>query len=63
VADAVEALGQHVQQETPDELVDEAASSSSGRGRRDIVFPAERNRVVGGGNETAVRDGDPMGVT
>lgn len=64
VADAVEALGQHVHQEAPDELVRvKPHSLPAARAVDAVVLPAERNGAVVGGNEAAVRDGDPMGVT
>jgi len=60
VANAVEAAWKHVNQETPDELVREAASSSSDRAVEAIILPSERNRAVVGCNEAAVRDCDAM---
>src|SRR5215475_7236160 len=64
VADAVETLGQHVDQETSDELVRLKPHRLPSVGAVDaIIFPAERDRVVIGCNEATVRDGDPMGVT
>jgi hypothetical protein len=59
----VEALGQHVDQEAPDELVRvEPHGLPAVRAVDAIVLPAERNRAVVGRNEAAVRDGDPMGI-
>jgi hypothetical protein len=64
VADAVEAHGQHVHQETSDELVRvKPHRLPAARAANAIVLPAERNRAVVGCNEAAVRDGDAMGVT
>ena len=64
VADAVEALGQHVQQEAPDELVRvKPHRLPAARAVDAIVLPAERDAGVVGCNEAAVRDGDTMGVT
>jgi len=63
VADAVKALGQHVHQEPPDELV---------RGERHrlppagpvgaVVLPAERDAVAIGRDQTAIGDGDAVGI-
>jgi hypothetical protein len=51
----VEALGQHVQQEAPDELVRVKPHRLPAVGAADaIVLPAERNRLVVGCNEAAV---------
>jgi hypothetical protein len=62
--DAVEALGQHVHQEAPDELVRvKPHRLPAARAANAIVLPAERNRAAVGCNEAAVRDGDAMGVT
>src|SRR6202521_2243031 len=59
-----EALGQHVYQETSDELVRvKPHRLPPARAANAIVLPAERNRAVVGCNEAAVRDGDAMGVT
>jgi hypothetical protein len=64
VADAVKVLGQHVQQEAPDELVRVKPNRLPAVGAADaIILPAERNRIVVGCNEAEVRDGDTMGVT
>src|SRR6516164_5613236 len=55
VADAVEALGQHVQQEAPDELVRLEPHRLPAIGSADaIVLPTERNRLAVGRNEAAV---------
>src|SRR6266478_5002667 len=64
VADAVEALGQHVHQEAPDELVRvKPHRLPAARAVDAIVLPSERDAGVVGGNEAAVRDGDTMRVT
>ncbi len=64
VADAVEAFGQHVDEEAADELVRVKPHRLPAiRAVDAIIFPAERNRAVVGCNEAAVRDGDAMGVT
>src|SRR5450755_4101955 len=56
--------GQHVHQETSDELVRvNPHRLPPARAANAIVLPAERNRAVVGCNEAAVRDGDAMGVT
>jgi hypothetical protein len=63
-ADAVEALGQHVQQEAPDELVRmKAHRLPAGWAVDAIILPAERDAGVADGNKTAIRDPDAMGVT
>ena len=55
VADAVEALGQHVQQETPDELVRLEPHRLPAVGAAEaIVLPTKRNRLAVGCNEAAV---------
>src|SRR6516165_4508488 len=64
VADAVEALGQHVHQEAPDKLVRvKPHRLPAVRAGDAIVLPTERDAGVVGGNEAAVRDGDTMRVT
>ena len=51
MADAVEALGQHVQQETPDELVRvKPHRLPAARAVDAIVLPTERDAGVVGGN-------------
>ena len=64
VADAVEALGQHVHQEAPDKLVRvKPHGLPAARAVDAIVLPTERDAGVVGCNEAAVRDGDaPTGV-
>ena len=61
VADAMEAVGQRVQQEAADELV--------GVERHDlrlaavtIIPPAERDPIVGHADQPGIGDGDAMGV-
>ena len=64
MADAVEALGQHVYQETPDELLRVKSHRLPAVRTVDaIILPAERDAGVVSCNEAAVRDSDPMGVT
>jgi len=64
VADAVEALGQHVQQKTPDELVwVKPHRLPAARSINAVVLPAERDAGVIGCNETAVRNRNAMRVT
>src|SRR6516162_4145347 len=64
VADAVEALGQHVHQEAPDELVRvKPHRLPAARAVDAIVLATERDAGVVGGNEAAVRDSDTMRVT
>ena len=61
MANAVEALGQHVQQEAPDELVRvKPHRLPAARAVDAIVLLAERDVGVIGCNEAAVRDGDTM---
>src|SRR6266851_3518867 len=56
VADAVETLRQHMQQEAPDELVRVKPHRLPAAGAVDaIVLPAKCNGVVTGCNEAAVR--------
>ena len=63
VADAVEALGQHVQEEPADELVGGERHRLPAFGSVDaIVLPAEGDAVVVGRDETAIGDGDAVGV-
>jgi hypothetical protein len=55
VADAVEALGQHVDQKTPDERVRAKPHRLPAvRAVDAIVLPAERNRAVFGCEEAGV---------
>ena len=64
VADAVEALGQHVQKKAPDELVRvKPHRLPTARTVDAIVFPAKRDAGFVGCNEAAVGDGDTVGVT
>jgi Phage integrase family len=63
VTDAVEAGGQHVHQEAPDELVRrERHGFPAARTFDAIVLPAERHATVNGGDEPAIGDGDAVGV-
>src|SRR5215212_6641124 len=67
VADAVEAVGQDVQQEAADELVRrEGHGLDPGAPRRAVpgavILPAERHAALVEGEEPAVRDRDPVGV-
>jgi hypothetical protein len=63
MADAVEALGQHVQEKAPDELVRvKPHRLPTARAVDAIVFPAERDAGVVSCNEAAVGDGDTVGV-
>jgi len=59
VANAVNAVGQGVQQETPDELVGRQAHDLDGS-VLSIVLPGEGDRVVVAGSDAAVGDGDAM---
>src|SRR5262245_37611570 len=60
----MEALGQHVQQEAPDELVRMKSHRFPAlRTVGAVVFPAERDAGFVGCSEAAVRDGDTVGVT
>src|SRR6516164_7576122 len=64
VADAVEALGQHVHQEAPDKLMRvKPHGLPAARAVDAIVLPTERDAGLVSGNEAAVRDGDTMRVT
>jgi len=57
VTDAVEAAGQHVDQEAPDELVRcERHGFPAARTFDAIVLPAERHATVIGGDEPAIGD-------
>ena len=60
----MEALGQHVHQEAPDELVRvKPHRLPAARAVDAIVLAAERDAGVVGCNEAAVRDSDTMRVT
>jgi hypothetical protein len=64
VTDAVEARGQHMHQEAPDELVRrERHGFPAARTFDAIVLPAERHATIIGGDEPAIGDGDPVGVS
>ena len=63
MSDAVEAVGEDVEEETADELIgcqchDFRPVASFGA----IVLPREGDAAVVEGDEAAVRDGDPVGV-
>ena len=63
VADAVEALGQDVEEETADELVRrETHELLAGATIGAVVLPAEGDGLGVGGDEPAVRDGDAVGI-
>jgi hypothetical protein len=63
VSDAMEAFGQHVEQEPADEFVRMQGHRLPAVGAVDpVVPPAERDAAVGGGHQPAVRDGDAVGV-
>jgi hypothetical protein len=63
VADAVEALGQDMHQEPPDELVRLERHGLVAAGSLDpVVLVAERYAGRVGGDEAAVGDRDPVGV-
>ena len=63
MANAVEALRQHVQQEAPYELVRrERHGLPTVRACNAIVLPAERDAAIVGGEEAPVGDGDAVGV-
>ena len=63
LADAVEALGQDVEQEAADELVgwQHHGPVPLAPGAA-VVLDAEGHALVGRGNQPAVRDGDAVGV-
>jgi hypothetical protein len=64
VADAVEALGQDVQQEPPDELVAVQGHRLPALGTfSPIVLPAEGDATVVGRDQPAIGDGDAVCVT
>ena len=63
VPDAVEALRKHVDQEPPDELVRVQRHRLPAAGVvGTIILPAKGDAAVVGGDEAAVRDGDPVRV-
>ena len=61
VADAVEAVGQGVQEEAPDELV-RGEPHELGGAFLAIVLPGEGDVILVAGDEPAIGDGDPMSV-
>src|SRR5674476_571700 len=63
VADAVEALGQDVDQEAADELVGRQRHGRVPTWSLDpVILPLERNVGIVGWDQPAVGDGDAMGV-
>ena len=63
VADAVEALGQHVDQEAADELVSgERHGLPPVRSVDAVILPAEGDAVVVDRDQTAIGDGDAVGI-
>ena len=61
VADAVEAVGQAVQQEATDELV-RIERHQPGRVAVTIIAPAEGYAGLVGADQATVGDGDPVGI-
>ncbi|MDB5723401.1 MAG: hypothetical protein JWQ16_155 [Novosphingobium sp.] len=61
MADAVEAIGQAVEQEAADELV-RVERHEPGRVAMAVIAPTKRHRRVAGADQAAVGDGDPVGV-
>ena len=63
VADPVEALGQHVHKEAADELMRGESHRLPAVGPVDaVVLPPEGDGIGVGGDQSAVGDGDAMGV-
>ncbi len=62
VPDAVEAVGQRVEQEAANELAG-LQLHDLGRAVVTVVLPGEGNVVVADGNEAAVGNGDAVGVS
>src|SRR4030095_141148 len=63
VTDAVEALGEDVDQETADELMGvERHRLPAIGGSEPIILPAERHATVIGGDQSLIGDGDAMRV-
>jgi hypothetical protein len=63
VADAMEAVGQDVQQEPADELVRiERHDAITGPSVAPVIFPFEADTLAIEGNETGIGDGDAMGI-
>ena len=64
MADAVEAFGQHVGEESPDELVGMQYHRLPPFGSVDaVVLLAEGDAVVVGGDQTTIGDGDAVGIS
>ena len=61
VADADEAFREDVQEEAPEEFVD-VERQRAHLAPVPIVLPPKRDRVVGDGDESVIRDGDAVGV-
>src|SRR4051794_13634969 len=61
VADAMEAIGQGVEEEAPDELARGQTHGHDGAVAA-VVFPGEGDVVLVAGHEAAVGDSDAMGV-
>lgn len=63
MAHAMEAVGQDVEEEAPDELVGREANDLVALASPTaVVLPSERDVILIQGEETAVGDGDTMGV-
>src|ERR1700757_5270921 len=64
VADAVEAFGQHVDEEAADELVGGECHALVSIAARDaVVLPLEGDALLVEGDQAAVGDGNAVGVT
>jgi hypothetical protein len=64
MADGVEALGQHVDEESPGELVRVQGHRLPLVGSVDaVILPAEGDAVVVGRDETTIGDGDAVGIS
>lgn len=61
MADSVKAVGQAVEQEAPDELV-RVERHQPGRVAMAVIAPAEGHVRIVGADQTAVGDGDPVGI-
>src|SRR5262245_65003663 len=63
MADTVEAFGQHVREESPDELVGVQCHRLPAFGSVNaVVLPAKGDGVVVGCNQTTIGDGDAVGI-
>jgi len=61
--DAVEPPGQHMDEEAPDELVSgKGHGFVPGTSLGPVVFPLEGNAVLIERDQSAVGDGDPVGI-